>query len=83
MFHVPGRNELAFFDVDDALAEGGGDDQVGLPAEKRGDLQDVDDLGDAGHVRDLVHVGENGNARFVFDLLQNAQPPSGPGRDSS
>ena len=50
VLHVPGRDELALLDVDHALAQGRGDDQVGLAAEESGDLQDVGDFGDGGDV---------------------------------
>src|SRR4029077_2314613 len=73
MLHVPGRDELALFDVDHALAERRGDDQVGLAAEEGGNLEDVGDLGHGGDVGGFVYVGENGNADFVFDFLQDAK----------
>src|SRR6516225_8410263 len=73
MFHVPGRDELPFLDVDHALAERGRDNQVCLPAKKGGDLQDVGNFGDRRDISSFVHVGENGNANFFFHLAQNAQ----------
>ena len=43
--HVVGRQELALLHVDGAAGFGGGHEQVGLAAQERRDLQDVDDLG--------------------------------------
>src|SRR5271157_5275770 len=43
--HVPGRDELAFLDVDGAAGAAGGDEQVSLAAEEGRDLQDVDGFG--------------------------------------
>ena len=37
--------KLAFLHVDGSAGLGGGQEQVGLPAEKRGNLQDIHDLG--------------------------------------
>ena len=60
--HVPGRDELAFFDVDGAAGAAGGDEQVGLAAQKRRNLEDVCTLGRDFTVRRLVHIGENWKA---------------------
>ena len=59
LLHVPGREELALLDVDHAPGLGRRDQKVGLPAEEGRDLQHVDDLGDFGALRRLVHVGEH------------------------
>ena len=71
--HVPGRNELALLDVDGAAALAGGDQQVGLAAEERRDLQHVDRFGHARHVGGFVHVGEHRNLDRLADLAQDAQ----------
>ena len=42
VFHVPRGEELTFLDVDDAAGLGGSFEEVGLAAEKGGDLKDVD-----------------------------------------
>ena len=73
VLHVPGRNELAFLDVDGAAAERGGDEQIGLAAQKCGNLQDVDDFGDARNVGRFMNVGEHRDVHFVFDFFQDAQ----------
>src|SRR5207245_10912555 len=45
VLHVPGREELALFDVDSIAGLGGGDQEVGLAAEIGRDLQNVDRFG--------------------------------------
>ena len=45
VLHVVGREKLSLLDVDDAAGLRGGDEQIGLAAEERGNLQDVGDLG--------------------------------------
>ena len=71
--HVPRGNELSFLDVDYALGHPSRDDQIGLAAEERGDLQDIDDFGDFGDVFRFVHVRKHRNVDFVFHLFQNAE----------
>ena len=44
VLHVVGREELTLLDVDDPAGLGRGDEQIGLPAEERGNLQHVGDL---------------------------------------
>ena len=56
------RHELALLDVDDAAGAAGGQQQVRLAAEERGDLQDVRHLGRRFGLRRLVDVGEDGKA---------------------
>jgi hypothetical protein len=56
---VGGRNELALFDVHDTACAAGGDEQIGLPAKERGDLNDVGDGGDGLGLGRLVDVGED------------------------
>ena len=62
--HVVGREELALLDVDDAAGPRRGDEQVGLPAEERRNLQDVGDLGGRRRLRRLVDVGEDRHAEL-------------------
>ena len=57
-----GRDELALLDVHDAARAAGCDQQVGLAAEERGDLQNIHDFGRGIGLRGLVNVGEHGNA---------------------
>ena len=46
---------------------GRGDEQIGLPAEERRDLQDVGDLGGGGGLRRLVDVGQDRHAELGLD----------------
>ena len=55
--HIPGGQELALLDIDHLAGLGRGHQQVGLAAEKGGNLQDVQDLGGGRHLGDLVDVG--------------------------
>ena len=66
------RNELAFLDVHHAAGAARLDQKIGLAAQERRDLQDVDGLGGFGRLRRLVNVGEHGESR-VADGLQNSQ----------
>ena len=68
---VPRREELAFLDVHRAAGLGGGFEQVGLAAEKGGDLQQIDVFG--GDVRLLggVDVGGDGHAEFLGDFTED------------
>ncbi len=73
MSHVPRRHELALLEIDCSTAERGSDYQIGLAAEKRGNLENIDDFGHLGHVGGFVHVGENWNAQLIFDFFQYSQ----------
>ena len=59
VLHVPGRQELALLDVDDFAGFGRGDQQIGLPAQERRNLQHVDGRRHARALRGVVHVGEH------------------------
>src|SRR5262249_35788185 len=74
VFHIPGRNELTFFNIDSALGHTGGDDKISLAAQERWDLQYVSDLGNFGDVLRFMHVGQYRNVNFVFHFFQNAKP---------
>src|SRR5439155_6222155 len=60
--HVPRGHELALLHVDDAARARRLHHEVGLPAEERGDLEDVGHLRGLRHLRHLVHVGEDRDA---------------------
>ncbi len=63
---VPGREELAFFEIDDAAGFAGGFEQIGLAAEEGRDLKDVADFGGARDLRDVMNIGEHGDADGFF-----------------
>jgi len=71
--HVPGRDELAFFDVDGAAGASGGDEEVGLAAEEGWDLKNVGALGGDFAVGRLVDVGENGKAGGFSKAAQDGR----------
>ena len=54
---VPGGQELALLDVDDAAGAAGFDEDVGLAGEEGGDLEDVADFGGGADVRGFMNVG--------------------------
>ena len=71
--HVPGRQELTFLDVDDAAGRGRGDEEIGLPAQERRDLQHVHHLSNARALVWLVHIAEHGHAERVSDFGKDRQ----------
>jgi hypothetical protein len=60
--HVPGSYKLALLDVDGAAGFSSSDQQVSLPTEESGDLQDVRSLGSDLAMGWLVDVGEDREA---------------------
>ena len=74
-----GRNELAFLDVHDAAGAAGLDQQIGLAAQERRDLQDVDRLGRGFGLRRLVNIGQDRETRASRTILQNPQAFLQPG----
>src|ERR1700733_15401198 len=71
--HVPGGEELAFFDVDRAAGFAGGEQQVGLAAEEGRNLQHVDSLGGDGALFGSVDVGQDRKAGGGADVAENGQ----------
>ena len=71
--HVPGRQKLALLDVDHLAGRRRGQQQIGLPAQKRRDLQHVDRLrGDRALLR-LMHVGQHRQLQRVADFGKHRQ----------
>ncbi len=73
MLHVPGREKLPLLDIDRAAGARRGDEQIGLAAEKGGDLQDVDSLRGHRALRAFVDVGQHGQARGLADFGEDRQ----------
>ena len=71
--HVPRRNKLSLLDIHPAAALPCRDQQVGLPAQKRGYLQHVHGFGHSRHVGGLVDVGQHGNPEGFANLAENAK----------
>ncbi len=71
--HVPRRQELSLLDVDDASGRGGGEEEIGLPTQKGGNLQHVHDFSNARALLCLVHVGEDGHAERLADFRKDWQ----------
>ena len=80
MTHVLRRQELPLLDVDGFAGSRGGDEQVGLPGEKRRNLQHVDDVGGRGGLRRLVNVGQQRQSRSARARRRGrVVPHRGPG----
>ena len=82
---VPRRQELSLLDVHGPPGPGRRHQQVGLAAQKRGDLQHVDHLGDRRGLIGLVDIGQNRQPRVRLHARQTARPSASPGprNDSS
>ena len=70
-----GARNWPFLDVHDPAGLGGGDEEIGLPAQERRDLQHVDRLGDARALRGLVDIGEHRHADALADFGEDRQRP--------
>ena len=68
-----GARNCPFFTFTTRPVLRGGDEQVGLPAEERRNLQHVDDLGDLGALLRLVHVGQHRQPELLADVGEDRQ----------
>jgi len=73
MRHVPWGDELTLLYVDGTAGFAGGYQEIGLPAEERGNLKHIDGLGGNFAVAWLVHVGEDGNAGIFGQAAEDAR----------
>src|SRR6202011_5494388 len=71
VLHIPRREELTFLYVDRATRFGGGAEQIRLPAEKCGNLQQVDLFPGNCRFRRRMHVGCDWNFQVAADGRQN------------
>ena len=71
--HVFGGDELTLFHIDGTAGFAGGDQQIGLSAEKSGNLEDVAGFGDLRAVCGLVYIGEDGEMCVFGDAAQDAR----------
>ncbi len=71
--HFPRRKELSLFQVHHAARFSRGDKQIRLPRKKRGNLQNVGDLGYGSRLRRFMNVRQNRNPEALLDFFQNAQ----------
>ena len=83
--HVPWRQKLSLLDVERPAGLRCGDDQVGLPAQERRDLQNIDRLRRVRALLGGVDIGENRAAQPFAHLGQDRQsrldPDAAPGSD--
>ena len=75
VLHVPRGDELALLDVHRAARRGRGDQQVGLAAEERRDLQHVAHLRHRRRLVRFVDVGRHGQAGFVSFTRRRTSSP--------
>jgi hypothetical protein len=73
MPHVVRREELPLLHVHGLPCACRRDEQIGLPRQKCGDLQDVNHGGRRGRVRGLVNIGQDGEPRTGPDLAKRGQ----------
>ena len=73
------RNELALLDIHRAAGAPGFDQQIGLAAQERGDLQDVGGFGGLGGLPGFVDIGEDGDAAWSRTVLRMRTPSFKPG----
>jgi hypothetical protein len=71
--HIPRRDKLAFLNVDRAPAQRGSDNKSVCRQRNAGICNTSATSATLAHVGRFVHVGQNRNLQFVFDLLQNPQ----------
>jgi len=69
--HIPRGEKLPLLDLDDPAGPGGGDEQIGLPAQEGGDLQNVDGLRYRGALIDLVDIGDDRQPQAFTNLGEN------------
>ena len=72
--HLLWAQELRLFNVDHAARLSHRTDQVSLPCQKSGQLNDVCHLGRLDRFFWAVHIGNDRNAIGVFDRLKNRKP---------
>ncbi len=78
ILHVARRQELALLDVDGLATDRAGANEIGLPAQEGGGLQNIHH---ASRRRDLiliVHVGQHRHSELLLHRGQDAQPLSMP-----
>ena len=74
--HIPGRQELTFLDVHDATCLGRRDQEIGLAAQERRDLQNVGALGGDFGFLGPVDVRQHGNTDLFPYLPQHGHAGS-------
>ena len=79
MADVVRRDELAFLDIDDAAGAPSCNQQIGLAAEERRDLQDIDDFGGGPGLRWFVDIRQDGDTQLRAARRECAGLPSDPG----
>ena len=68
-----GREKLAFLNIHAAFGPGRGLDQIGLAAQKCGNLEDIADFGNGPALGDFVNVGQHWDPEGAFDFGERGQ----------
>jgi hypothetical protein len=71
VFHVPGGKKLPLFDMNGSSGRGRRQQEIGLPAQKRRDLEHFANLPGGGGMAWLVDVRGYREPRSISDSLQN------------
>ena len=79
MVDIVRRHELALLDIHDPARAAGFEQQIGLPAEKRRDLENVHHFGRRLRLGRFMNVGQDGKAALPADPPESAALPSDPG----
>ena len=74
MFHVPRGKELPLLHIDDSARRGSGEQKICLTAQKRRDLQNIDDLGSRRALIRQMHVTQHRTSHRVLNSLEDTQP---------
>src|SRR6267154_2284653 len=71
--HIPRRQKLRLFHIDNPAGLGRGDQQISLPRQKRGNLQHIANFRRRSSLRRFMDVGEYGQFQFRLNFAENAQ----------
>ncbi len=78
VFHIPGGQKLPLFHVYRLAGAARGQEEIGLPAEERRDLEDIQNRRGRLDLPRLMDIGENRNLKVGFDPLQDRQAVGEP-----
>ena len=67
MLDIPGSKKLPLFQIDRLAGFANRHQQIGLPAEKGRNLQDIEHLGSSDNLTDIMDIRNHRQVKFVFD----------------
>src|SRR5512139_3855804 len=74
ILRIPRSEKLPFLNVNRPARSCRFDEEVGLPAKKRGDLDNIRDLGGLFNLPGLMNIRYDRHAKLFLDLLQDTEP---------